>query len=59
MVTLLIAITLLIAVLFALLFLRGQIRNSKMIDFDVEAEVGIQDRDKHDVEKEVKAGKVN
>jgi len=51
MVTLLIAITILIAILFALLLLRGQIRNAKINDFNVDSKSGNQDRDGITVEK--------
>lgn len=52
MVALLIAITFLIVVLFAILFLRGQIRNAKMNDFGAKAEVCSRDPDRVVVEKE-------
>ena len=52
MVTLLIAITFLIVVLFAILFLRSQVRNAKMNDFGVKTEVGSHDSDGVAVEKE-------
>ena len=53
-VTLLAAITLLIAVLFALLLLRFQVKTTKANVLDADADIGAHDPDQEDAEKEDK-----